>query len=95
MPFLYIIKCSDGSYYTGTTNDVGRRFDQHLAGVGDAYTASRRPLELVLVQEFDCGSECFDAEMRVKRWSRKKKEALIAGDFFALKRLSRRRGGRY
>lgn len=87
---VYIILCSDKSYYTGVTKDVETRFYQHCSGFDpDCYTYSRRPLQLVWSFEFGTNMEGIWWEKKIKGWSRKKKEALIRGDFNALVELSR------
>ena len=87
--FVYILKCSDNSYYTGITNNIDRRLIEHKNG-GDrkSYTFSRRPVELVYKESFQNPNNAIMWEKRIKGWSRKKKEALIKGDFEELKRLS-------
>jgi putative endonuclease len=87
--WLYILRCADGSYYTGSTNNLPLRLAQHKAGEGNAYTRCRLPLELVYSQEFSSEHEAFLRERQVKGWSRAKKEALIRGDFEALIKLSK------
>jgi putative endonuclease len=78
--YVYILKCNDDSYYTGITNNVLVRFSQHESGYDPkAYTFRRRPLELVFTREFDKPLAAIAFEKQVKRWSRKKKEALING----------------
>ena len=89
--WVYILKCADGSYYTGSTNDLALRLAQHRAGEGCVYTRKRLPVELVFSQEFPSERQAFLRERQVKGWSRAKKEALIAGDFDALVRLSKSR----
>jgi putative endonuclease len=91
--YLYILRCSDGSYYTGTTRDeLERRIAQHNSGYFVGYTASRRPVVLVFSQWFERITDAIAAERQVKGWSRAKKEALMRGDFSALPKLSQRRG---
>jgi putative endonuclease len=93
MAWLYLLRCSDGSYYCGSTrSDLGRRISEHNAGAYAGYTASRRPVSLVFSQEFDCIEDAIAAERRVKGWSRAKKEALIARDFESLQALAKRKG---
>jgi putative endonuclease len=88
--FVYILRCADGSYYTGSTRaGLEERTAQHNAGTFDGYTARRRPLELVFHQEFDRITDAIAAERQVKNWSRAKKEALIRGDYDALRRLAK------
>ena len=89
--WLYILKCADGSYYTGTTTSLRLRLAEHEAGEGSAYTRSRQPIQLAFTQEFPSQNQAFLRERRVKGWSRAKKEALIRGDFEALVELSRSR----
>ena len=80
--YLYILRCSDGSFYTGTARaGLERRVGEHNSGHYDGYTASRRPVTLVFSQWFDRITDAIAAERQVKSWSRKKKEALIRGDF--------------
>jgi putative endonuclease len=89
--WVYILKCADGSYYTGSTNNLPLRLAQHEAGEGGGYTQTRLPVELVFSQEFPSEHEAFLREWQVKGWSRAKKEALIRGDFGALVELSKSR----
>jgi putative endonuclease len=87
--YLYILRCSDGSYYVGTTRtDLETRIAQHNAGTFGGYTARRRPVVLVFHQEFGHITDAITAERQVKGWSRAKKEALIRGDFEALRNLA-------
>jgi predicted GIY-YIG superfamily endonuclease len=81
MPFVYILKCADGSYYTGSTADLEMRMAQHQAGYFKGYTSSRLPAKLVWQQDFATEHEAFVCERQVKGWSRTKKEALIRGNF--------------
>jgi putative endonuclease len=89
--YVYILQCSDGSYYTGVTNDVERRFYEHQEGlIEGCYTHNKRPLKLMYVEEFTDIVEAISREKQIKGWTRKKKEVLIAGDFEKLAELSRR-----
>ena len=87
--WLYVLRCADGSYYTGSTNNLPLRLAEHQAGEWSAYTRCRLPVELVYSQEFPSEHEAFLRERQVKGWSRAKKEALIRGDFEALIKLSK------
>ncbi len=90
--WLYILRCSDGSYYVGTSRtSLEIRIAQHNDGTFQGYTASRRPVELVFAQWFDRITDAIENERRLKRWSRAKKEALIRGDFASLQRLAKRK----
>ncbi len=84
MPFVYILKCADGSYYTGSTIDLEMRMAQHQTGYFKGYTSSRLPVELVWQQEFPTEHDAFMAERQIKGWTRAKKEALIRSDFDAI-----------
>ena len=75
--FMYILECSDGSYYTGSTNDLDRRLEQHQKGEGANYTKKRLPVNLVYYEEFNRIDQAFYREKQVQGWSRSKKEALI------------------
>jgi putative endonuclease len=83
MPYyVYILKCSDGSYYTGSTNDLSRRFLEHQTGASpSSYTFSRRPVELVWSEEVETYHEALTHEHQIKGWNRAKKEALIRDDW--------------
>jgi len=88
--WLYILRCADGSYYVGSTRaTVEQRVGQHNAGLVEAYTASRRPIEPVYSLWFDRIADAIAAERRVKGWRRAKKEALVAGRFDLLPGLSK------
>jgi putative endonuclease len=82
MPYaIYILKCSDGTYYTGLTKDLQSRVREHEAGAHpESYTFSRRPVKLEWSVVTDSYQEAFQWEHRIKGWSRAKKEALIRGD---------------
>lgn len=87
--FVYIVRCADGSLYTGITNDVQRRVSEHNLGKDhSAYTYTRRPVMLVYSSYFQDVHEAISWEKRVKRWSKRKKEALIAGRFNDLSRYA-------
>jgi predicted GIY-YIG superfamily endonuclease len=87
---MYILECSDGSFYVSSTRDIERRLEQHNNGTGAAYTRQRRPVELVYAAEFASVDDAFAWEKRVQRWSRGKRQALIRGDYAALPTLSRK-----
>jgi putative endonuclease len=87
-----ILKCADGSYYTGTTRaDLDKRVAEHQAGTFDGYTSTRLPIMLVYSEFFDRITDAIAAERQIKGWSRAKKEALIHGDYAGLQSASRRR----
>lgn len=76
---LYILKCGDGSFYTGVTNDLERRFRAHQDGKASRFTRTRRPVELVYTEECGSRSQALTRECAVKSLTRPKKEALVAG----------------
>ncbi len=88
--YVYILKCSDNSYYTGITNDIDMRLAQHKDGDNPkSYTYRRRPVKLVFCESFISPNEAIDFEKQVKGWSRKKKEALIERNWDQLKKLAK------
>jgi putative endonuclease len=87
--YVYILKCSDESYYTGVTNNLEKRFKQHQFGLNKgSYTYNRRPLTLEFHQEFNDVLQAIYFEKKIKGWTRLKKRALINGDFDMLQILS-------
>ena len=89
--FVYILRCADGSYYCGTARQgLERRVAEHNAGTLGGYTSTRRPVTLVYSEWFQRITDAIAAERQVKGWSRAKKEALICGDYGALRTLSKR-----
>jgi len=90
--FVSILECSDGTYYTGVTNNITRRLDEHQTGKNEeAYTFSRRPVNLVYSEEIFGPLKAISREKQIKRWSYRKKEALIEGRFDDLKKLAKKK----
>jgi len=89
--FAYLLRCADGSYYVGSTDDLEQRLAQHHSGVFAGFTSSRRPVELMWSAPFPTRDEAFAFEHRIKGWSRAKKEALIRGDWVAIRTAATRR----
>jgi putative endonuclease len=88
--YVYMLECRDGSYYVGTTRaGLDQRVAEHNAGRFDGYTKGRRPVRLVYAQECQRITDAIAAERQIKGWSRRKKRALVAGDFAALPGLAR------
>ena len=81
MPFTYILECADGSYYVGSTWNLGRRVDEHNRGMGSAYTrpARRRPVKLVWAAEFERIEDAYELEKHMQGWGREKRQAQIDG----------------
>ncbi len=77
--YMYILKCADGSYYTGSTTDLERRLAQHQCGEGANHTKNRLPVKLIYYEKFPRIDQAFYREKQVQGWCRKKKEALING----------------
>ena len=89
MYYVYMLRCVDGTFYVGVTNNVERRFAEHCEGTGKwSYTRTRGPSRLVHVSEFHRPDEAIAFETRLKQWSHNKKRAFADGDWAMLKRLS-------
>lgn len=86
--WVYILKCSDGSYYTGCTTNLEKRVEVHNFKKYDSYTSIRLPVKLVYSQQFMNIHEAIAAERQIKGWNRRKKEVLIKGNFDLLHNLS-------
>ena len=93
MPHVYILECSDGSYYVGSTWDLEARLQQHASGKGAKYTSRRLPVTLRWTQATDSIAEAYAWEKKIQG-SRRKREALMRGDWEAIQQASQRRGGR-
>ena len=89
--YVYILNCSDGSYYTGLTSSLETRMKEHNAGRGTQYTSVRLPVRLVYTEQFRARWQAERREHQLKSWSRLKKDALISGDLECLKELSKGR----
>ena len=87
MTFTYILRLADGTMYVGHTNNLQARLDAHQAGTASSYTASRRPVEMIYAEEYVTERAAIRREKQLKRWSRRQKEALIAGELALLKVL--------
>ncbi|MCB2088439.1 MAG: Mov34/MPN/PAD-1 family protein [Sphingomonadaceae bacterium] len=94
MPFwAYILHCRGGVFYTGHTDDLERRVADHQSGLVQGFTRKYLPVELAWSQDFPTRIEALEAERQIKGWSRKKKLALIRGDWGEISRLARSKGG--
>ncbi len=87
MWFVYMLRCADDSLYIGETNEVERRLARHNDGAAAAHTAKRLPVRLVYTEQHPTRDDCLKRERQSKRWTRAKKEALIAGDKLVLRKL--------
>ena len=87
--YAYLLRCNDGSYYAGHTDDLDLRIAQHQSGAFGGYTAKRLPVTLVWSDWFQTRDDAFAVERKLKGWSRAKKEALIAGDWEMISQLAR------
>jgi putative endonuclease len=93
--YVYVLRCFDGTFYVGVTNDIERRVNEHCFGIDpDCYTYDRRPLQLVHVSEFGWVDEAIAFEKKLKSWSHLKKRAFVEGDWCAIKRYGRGRDRR-
>jgi len=87
--YVYILKCSDGFLYTGITNNVERRFEEHQKGLNrNCFTFKRKPLELIFNQVFNDVEQAIYFEKKIKKWSKGKKIALANGNYDMLEILS-------
>jgi predicted GIY-YIG superfamily endonuclease len=91
---VYILKCADGSYYTGMTDDLECRLAQHHVSTRRRLHSYAVPVEWVWSEQFPTHDDAFRRERQIKGWSRAKKEALIRGDWEALQRISRASKGK-
>ncbi len=82
--YTYILKCGDGSLYTGWTNDIAARLEQHRSGKGAKYTRGRGPLQLVYLEVHDTRSEAMSREARIKRFTKSEKLKLLAEESWRL-----------
>lgn len=97
MPYMYVLECSDGTYYTGSTWDLERRLEEHN-GIYDTptedrganYTRKRRPVKLVYSERYNSIKKAFEREKQVQGWTRKKKKALINGSLDDLPSISKK-----
>jgi putative endonuclease len=87
--FMYILQCSDGTFYTVSTLNIDKRVIEHQSGFGANYTKDKLPVVLVYFEEFSRIDLAFNREKQVQGWSRKKKEALINGKYQLLPELSK------
>ncbi|RYB94329.1 GIY-YIG nuclease family protein [Nocardioides oleivorans] len=90
MPHVYILRCSDDSFYVGSTWHLERRVSEHNLGIGAAYTRRRRPVTLVWCGDYDRVEDAYAMEKRIQGWSRAKRQALIDGRTDDLTPLSSR-----
>ncbi len=88
--FAYVLRCADGSYYVGHSEDLEKRLCEHSEGGKCSYTESRRPVLLIWSQEFSSREEAVAAELQIKKWSRAKKQALATGDWSAVSRAAKK-----
>ena len=86
--WVYILRCADNSYYTGHTDNLEQRLAKHQAGEIEGYTSTRLPVRLLFSEEFPTREEALACERQIKGWSRRKKEALMRGDWAEVSRLA-------
>ena len=91
MAWMYILECTDGSYYVGSTKDIERRLWEHQSGLGAKYTSRRLPVKLVYSEEYKHVADAFAREKQVQNWSRAKREALINGEYDKLPALAKKK----
>ena len=92
LSYVYILKCSDNSYYVGVTSNLTKRFFRHQTGFyKNSYTSKRLPVKLSYYSKFTDIKLAIQAEKQIKKWSRAKKEALINGEFNKLPNLAKKK----
>lgn len=87
--WVYILRCADGAYYTGHTDNLEKRIAEHQAGELEGYTHHRRPVTLIYSETFTTREEALASERQIKGWSRRKKETMMRGDWGEVSRLSK------
>jgi predicted GIY-YIG superfamily endonuclease len=85
MAFVYVLRCADASLYVGHTNDLAAREQTHNEGCGSTYTRERRPVRIICAEECETAEGAIKRELQLKRWTARKKEALVAGNLTTLK----------
>ena len=90
MAWMYILECTDGSYYVGSTKNLDLRIMQHQSGKGSRYTSGRLPVKLVYGEEYERVADAYYREKQVQNWSRAKREALIHGNPEMLPELAKK-----
>ena len=90
MPYMYILRCDDSSYYTRSTWHIEQRLEEHNTGRGANYTARRLPVELIYYEYYERIDEAFYREKQVQGWTRRKKEALMDGENDLLSELAKK-----
>jgi putative endonuclease len=86
---VYILRCADGSYYTGHTDNLDARLHQHNNTEQNSYVSSRKPFKLIWTETFETRELALTAELQIKGWSRKKKEAMMQGNWMQVSALAR------
>lgn len=88
--WVYILRCADDSYCTGHTDNLEERIAKHQSGEIEGYTSTRLPVKLLFLEGFPTRDEALACEQQFKGWSRRKKEAMMRGDWAEVSRLARR-----
>ena len=88
MPYMYILECADGTFYTGSTIDLQKRLWQHENGLGANHTKKRLPVKLVYLEAYDRIDDAFYREKQLQGWTHAKKKALIGKNFFKIHKLA-------
>lgn len=89
--YVYMLLCGDGTYYVGQTDNIEKRMNEHISKTSPtSYTSKRMPIKLVFVQTCVSRDEAFTLEQKIKRWSHKKKQALIVSDWNTISQLAKK-----
>ncbi len=89
--YVYILKCNDGTYYTGHTDNLEKRLSEHEDSAYECYTSTRLPVELVFAEVFASRVEAIDAERKIKKWGQRKKDALVSNGWEGILALRKKR----
>ncbi len=91
MAYMYILECSDGTFYTGSTIDLDKRVEEHNSGLGANYTSERCPVKLVYFEVFDRVTDAFEREKQVQNWTHEKKKLVIENRIVELKKAAKKK----
>jgi len=89
--YMYILKCANDKFYTGSTKFLDRRIKEHQTGLGARFTKKHLPFELVYVEEFDRIEDAFKREKQIQGWTYRKKKALVEGRYDDLKKIGKKK----
>jgi predicted GIY-YIG superfamily endonuclease len=89
--YIYILKCADNTYYTGHTDNIEKRIEEHKSNTYECYTSTRMPVELVYLENFASRAEALEAERKIKKWGKRKKDALVSNGWDGILALRKKK----